>query len=246
MARPKLLIAVDRRQFSRGCLASWLISLGQEFEVSGVADVDNALEADALARASAVIFIANAPIGSDQWLQGQIAWLRANRSEVPIVVIAEADELPIAEMLVGRFHLRGYIPITSTMEVAAAALQLVIAGGTYVPHIWNRDRLPMPMPLDRMPEETHSTPAVKLTPREQAVLELVQQGLANKIIAFRLGMSQSTVKAHVHNIIAKFNVRNRTEVAVTGLKGTLPRHLGHVARVLPCTGLIWAMLLTSC
>src|ERR1700730_14687911 len=49
MDRPKLLIAVDRRQFSRGCLASWLISLGQEFEICAVADVDNALEADELA-----------------------------------------------------------------------------------------------------------------------------------------------------------------------------------------------------
>jgi DNA-binding NarL/FixJ family response regulator len=246
MDRPKLLIAVDRRQFSRGCLASWLISLGQEFEISAVADVDNALEADELARASAVILIANAPMGSDAWLQGQIAWIHANRSGVPIVVIAEADELRTAVLLVGRFHLQGYIPITSTMEVAAAALQLVIAGGTYVPHIWNGDRLPMPMPLDRMPDETHSTPAVKLTPREQAVLDLVEQGFANKIIAFRLGMSQSTVKAHVHNIIAKFNVRNRTEAAVTGLKGKLPRHLGHVGRVLSCIGLLSAVLLTSC
>src|ERR1700686_4658605 len=125
MASPKLLIAVDRRQFSRGCLASWLISLGQEFEVSGVADVDKALEADELARASAVILIANAPMGSDARLQCQIAWLHANRSEVPIVVIAEADELRTAEMLVGRFHLQGYIPISSTMEVAAAPLHLV-------------------------------------------------------------------------------------------------------------------------
>ena len=47
------------------------------------------------------------------------------------------------------------------------------------------------------------------------VLELLMQGMANKIIAFRLGMSQSTVKVHVHSIIRKFNVRNRTEVAVT-------------------------------
>jgi DNA-binding NarL/FixJ family response regulator len=164
-------------------------------------------------------------MASDLWLQGQIAWLYANRSEVRIVVIAEADELRAAEMLVVRFHLQGYIPITSTMEVAAAALQLVIAGGTYVPHIWNGDRLPVPMPLDRMPEGTAPAPADKLTPRERAVLDLVEQGMANKIIAFRLGMSQSTVKAHVHNIIAKFNVRNRTEAAVTGLQGKLPRPL---------------------
>ena len=40
--------------------------------------------------------------------------------------------------------------------------------------------------------------------------------MANKIIAYRLSLSQSTVKAHVHNIISKLNVSNRTEAAVRG------------------------------
>ena len=46
------------------------------------------------------------------------------------------------------------------------------------------------------------------------MLELLEHGLPNKIIAYRLEMAQSTVKAHVHSIIAKLNVRNRTEAAV--------------------------------
>jgi two-component system nitrate/nitrite response regulator NarL len=44
---------------------------------------------------------------------------------------------------------------------------------------------------------------------------MLEQGMANKIIAYRLSLSQSTVKAHVHSIISKLNVRNRTEAAVT-------------------------------
>ena len=47
------------------------------------------------------------------------------------------------------------------------------------------------------------------------MLELLEQRMANKIIAFRLGLSQSTVKAHVHSIFSKLNVRNRTEATVT-------------------------------
>ena len=46
------------------------------------------------------------------------------------------------------------------------------------------------------------------------MLDLLERGLPNKLIAYRLGMSPSTVKAHVHNIIAKLRVRNRTEAAV--------------------------------
>jgi DNA-binding NarL/FixJ family response regulator len=47
------------------------------------------------------------------------------------------------------------------------------------------------------------------------VLEFLTQGMPNKIIAYRLGMSQSTVKVHVHNILNKLKVTNRTAAAVT-------------------------------
>jgi DNA-binding NarL/FixJ family response regulator len=154
MAQPKFLVAVDRRQFNRGCLTSWLNTLGQEFQVTGVADVEKSLQADELERASAVILSTSAPLVSDSWLQDQIAWLRAGRVDAPIVVIAESDRLRTAEMLIARLHLRGYIPISSTMEVAAAALHLVIGGGTYVPRMRDGDRHPAQNAVWRMPEGT--------------------------------------------------------------------------------------------
>ena len=53
----------------------------------------------------------------------------------------------------------------------------------------------------------------KLTDRERKVLPLVAQGKQNKVIAEELAMSEHTVKLHVHHIIGKLGVRNRTEVA---------------------------------
>jgi DNA-binding NarL/FixJ family response regulator len=50
-----------------------------------------------------------------------------------------------------------------------------------------------------------------LTPREVQVLELLAEGLANKAIADRLGISDQTVKFHVAAILAKLGVANRTE-----------------------------------
>jgi DNA-binding CsgD family transcriptional regulator len=52
-----------------------------------------------------------------------------------------------------------------------------------------------------------------LTRRERQVLPLIAEGLQNKRIADRLSMSEHTVKLHVHHIISKLNVRNRTEAA---------------------------------
>ena len=57
-----------------------------------------------------------------------------------------------------------------------------------------------------------STP--HMTRREQQVIELLCQGLANKAIARRLGISDSTVKVHLHHMYLKFGVDNRLALAM--------------------------------
>lgn len=54
-------------------------------------------------------------------------------------------------------------------------------------------------------------PVEPLTPRELEVLELLAEGLPNKVIAGRLGISDQTVKFHVAQITSKLGVANRTE-----------------------------------
>jgi two-component system, NarL family, nitrate/nitrite response regulator NarL len=61
--------------------------------------------------------------------------------------------------------------------------------------------------------------AIRLTPREAEILELIDQGLSNKQIARRLSISISTVKNHVHSILDKLQVERRGE-AVARLRGT--------------------------
>src|SRR5262249_13062789 len=53
-----------------------------------------------------------------------------------------------------------------------------------------------------------------LTARQGTVLELLSRGNSNKVIARRLAMSEGTVKFHVRQIMRKFGVTNRTQVAV--------------------------------
>jgi two-component system, NarL family, nitrate/nitrite response regulator NarL len=53
-----------------------------------------------------------------------------------------------------------------------------------------------------------------LTPREHEVLELVAEGLSNKLIAARLGISEHTAKFHVTAIMTKLGVQTRTEAVV--------------------------------
>ncbi|MET9272066.1 LuxR C-terminal-related transcriptional regulator [Kribbella sp. NPDC003557] len=59
-------------------------------------------------------------------------------------------------------------------------------------------------------EQSGST---QLTTRERQILDLIDDGLSNKEIAGRLCIEISTVKNHVHNILAKLGARRRTEAA---------------------------------
>jgi len=58
-----------------------------------------------------------------------------------------------------------------------------------------------------------------LTARQKAVLELLSRGESNKAIARRLGMREGTVKVHVRQIMRKFGVTNRTQVAIVCSNG---------------------------
>jgi DNA-binding NarL/FixJ family response regulator len=65
------------------------------------------------------------------------------------------------------------------------------------------------------PEDTTFSP---LTHREMEILELIIEGLSNKGIAGRLGISQQTVKNHVTSILAKLNRSDRTQAAIYALR----------------------------
>jgi DNA-binding NarL/FixJ family response regulator len=55
---------------------------------------------------------------------------------------------------------------------------------------------------------------IEFSPRQLQVLDLLQQGKQNKIIAYELGMCESTVKVHIRQIMKKLNARNRKQVVL--------------------------------
>ena len=70
------------------------------------------------------------------------------------------------------------------------------------------DAIIAPAINDAEPDELE---AEGLTPREMEVLELVAQGLSNKVVAARLGISDQTVKFHIGSITGKLGAANRTD-----------------------------------
>lgn len=60
--------------------------------------------------------------------------------------------------------------------------------------------------------EAKRDPLAVLSDRERAIVALVQRGLRNKEVAAELGLTEGTVKVHLHKIFDKLNVRSRTEL----------------------------------
>ena len=60
--------------------------------------------------------------------------------------------------------------------------------------------------------------ATPISPREMEILQFVTNGLSNKEIAVRLGISQQTVKNHMTSILKKLNVEDRTQAAVNAIR----------------------------
>jgi DNA-binding CsgD family transcriptional regulator len=71
------------------------------------------------------------------------------------------------------------------------------------------------------PVTSGSVPAVRLSPREQEVLELVAEGYSNAMIATRLHLSENTVKTYVENLLNRLNARNRAEAVAAASRQNL-------------------------
>src|SRR5260370_3960410 len=102
---------------------------------------------------------------------------------------------------------RGIVRKTARLASVLAFLCTVATGRTWMDDCVFRDSI--------RPERSARS---ELTPREQQVLELVEQGFKNKEIALELGIRPGTVKIHLKHIFEKTGVRGRYGLAISGLK----------------------------
>ena len=112
----------------------------------------------------------------------------------------------------------GFIPKTETREVLLSALQLILAGGKYIPPDILGHPIAAPQPISQQSVETdiqRPTPTeLGLTERQVEVLALMMQGKSNKLICRALNLAEPTVKNHVSAILKALEVSNRTEAVL--------------------------------
>ena len=110
----------------------------------------------------------------------------------------------------------GFVPKASSAEILMAALQLILAGGVYLPPS-------VLVGFDRRPAPAADDVASLLSERQTAVLLRAIQGQANKVIAADLGIAEGTVKTHLSGAFKVLGVHNRTEAVIAAAKmGLVP------------------------
>lgn len=155
--------------------------------------------------------------------------LRAKHPAISVVVISASSERENVERALDHGAL-GFIPKSSSNEVLASALRLVLAGGIYVPpEILGRGVAGEPVvpPM----ASGHRTPAdIGLTERQAQILALIMKGKSNKLICRELDIAESTVKNQITAIMKALNVTSRTQAVLAvnrlGLHLPEPRAAG--------------------
>jgi DNA-binding NarL/FixJ family response regulator len=140
--------------------------------------------------------------------------LAHNLAESPVL---RPDQGPGPLQLLRSLELRGWgiVPIDAPAEQLQAAIQAAAQGLIVLPGFhpsWLYERTPV--------VATGSLPVADeaLTGREREVLELVSQGLSNKLIARKLQISEHTVKFHISSISTKLGAASRTDAVSRGLR----------------------------
>ena len=131
--------------------------------------------------------------------------VRGEYPQVPVVVIS-SNEHPRVIRRAQQFGAAGFIPKSSSADDMAAAIQNVLDGDISFPHT---DAESSPADADL------AAKLAQLTPQQFRVLMCLADGLLNKQIAYQLGISEATVKAHVGKILETLKITSRSQAAIT-------------------------------
>jgi DNA-binding NarL/FixJ family response regulator len=134
-----------------------------------------------------------------------------------VVLSAQQDRASVVKAL--DLGALGFIPKSAQREVMVAALELVFAGGIYIPPEILAHQEPEPAPHPAATDSPRPSPRdLGLTERQLEVLALMMQGKSNKAICRVLDVAEPTVKNHVTAIFKALKVTNRTEAVIAVLE----------------------------
>ena len=137
-----------------------------------------------------------------------LAYIRNNHASLPTVIVSASDDPAVIRRSI-QHGASGFIPKSSPIATLEQGIRAVLEGELWIPE-------GIDLHDDRLDSDEAGIAAAlsSLTPHQFRVLMMLGEGLLNKQIAFQLGVSEATIKAHVTAILRKMNVNNRTQAVL--------------------------------
>ncbi len=140
-----------------------------------------------------------------------LIYLRAQFPAIPVVIVSASDDAGTIRRSMD-FGASGFIPKRFGVETLREAIGKVMNGDVWVP-----DDVDLSAAADPDMSKLRDR-LVTLTPQQVRVLMMLSEGLLNKQIAYELGVSEATIKAHVSAILQKLGVESRTQAVIAAAK----------------------------
>jgi len=149
--------------------------------------------------------------GAD-WLDA-IAKIHQICADTPIIIISAVFEREILQKTYD-LGVSGYVSKAFPNNLIIGAINLVLAGGVYIPpEILQMSTKSSSETIQKLVKDLNQAQTKTdkiLTPRQQEVLSCMAEGLSNKQIAYKLNLSEGTVKIHITLMMRTLEVTNRT------------------------------------
>ncbi|MDF3811477.1 response regulator transcription factor [Rhodopseudomonas sp. BAL398] len=140
-----------------------------------------------------------------------LIYLRAQYPAIPVVVVSASDDVETIRRSLD-FGASGFVPKRFGVEKLGEAILRVLDGDVWIPPDVDLSAAADPE-MSRLRDRL-----VTLTPQQVRVLMMLSEGLLNKQIAYELGVSEATIKAHVSAILQKLGVESRTQAVIAAAK----------------------------
>ena len=204
MANHRIVIADDHPLFRAALSQALSASIDgvQVLEAGGLEELGTTLE-----RAKDIdLILLDLSMPGVQGLSG-LLYIRAQYPEIPVVVVSASEDAGTIRRAL-EFGASGYVPKSLPVDKIRTAIRLVLDGG-----VWSPPDIPLGARHD--PETADLAKRLSsLTPQQVRVLMMLGEGLLNKQIAYKLSVSEATIKAHVSAILQKLGVDSRTQAVI--------------------------------
>lgn len=200
MAQKPVALIVDDHPLFRDALEAALgEACGGVAEAQHAASIAAALEA--IERQAPDLVMLDLNLKDASGFDG-LARLQSAGVDCPIVIVS-ATESDSAFHKAQTLGAAGYLPKSLSLDDLAAALATVLDGGTWFPEIGVTES-----------SSDGASRVASLTPAQRRVINGLSDGLLNKQIAYEMGISEATVKAHMTAIFRKLGANNRTQASL--------------------------------